>query len=232
MMRPTALMLTLVVTLPAAAQVALNPDGPGGGGGGEVIVDPGVDSSPRAVSLRVIDPGNGSLSRARIYDRRAGEGAWNPYGLPAWDAGGGAGLAVSHRYEYRAPGVQAFVRRPQWLVTRRGHAPVAGPDTVYNLIPDDVRGAPVADEVAVDDRYDPRLGLNPDPRLDMRVISGEGMRRGRSPMPALNEPMQSVPASIPRLRPRLRPAVEAVEPAATRPADDTPAPPVDAHAPH
>lgn len=235
-MRPLPLILALVLalTLPAVAQVALNPQEPGEAS----IVDPNVAGvSPHAVSLRVIDPGNALLARSRFFDRRPGESAWNPYNAPTLD---GAGLGISHRYVYRAPGVQAYVRRPQWLVTRRGAAPVAGPDTVYNLIPDD--GSDRGQEEVVDDRYDPRLGRSPDARVDLRVLSADDMLQGRRPWPKVNEPIRSVPASIPRYRQSrpneppvpapepaaTRPTTDDVPPAATQPADPPPAPPAPA----
>jgi len=153
---PVLILAALATAGPAAAQAA---------DAAPRAVDQTVeDLDPRAASLRVIDPGNAQFPTRSTIVENAHAARW---------AQANPGEAGPRRYEYRAPGVRALMRRPDYIVIdqagqlTRNAAPLvdggfrtqAPPDTVFSLTPD----APTP----LDPAY-----INPDwqdPRIDGRV---------------------------------------------------------------
>ncbi len=135
-------------------------------------VDQGVeDVDPRAVSFRVIDPGNAQYPTRSMIVERPHSAGWSQLGLPTLDEA--TGLPNTRRYEYRAPGVRAQMNRPDYLVIDQAgeralsRAPIMDgafselppPDTVFSLVPErpQSKDPAVTDPTWRDQRVDGRI---------------------------------------------------------------------------
>lgn len=146
-----AILMLLAVAWPALAQPASD---------GRAVDQTVEDTDPRAVSLRVVDPGNAQFPTRSAMVERAHAASW---------AEANPGVAGPRRYEYRAPGVRAYIRQGEYVVVNqagdrtRNAAPLldggfraeAPPDTIFSLTPD--APAPL-DPAAADPHWrDPRV---------------------------------------------------------------------------
>jgi len=162
------LLASLLLASAARAQAPVNDDRP---------IDQNVeDVDPRAVSFRVIDPGNAKYPTRSMIVERAHQASWSQLGLPALDQP--PGLPDTRKYEYRAPGVRARMDRPDYLVIDQTGEPAFNrvpmmdgafeelppPNTVFDLVPerpqsqDPARTDPDWRDPRVDGRIDRRLG--------------------------------------------------------------------------
>ena len=144
------------------------------------------DLDPLARSLRRVDPGNQRFSaRTRLLRRQPGR----PGAAPA-------GANAPRQYRFEAPGVQAWLRRPEYLVrsndygqdVARNRAPaqdgdfreIVPPDTVFDLRPDAPRpnaaparperpGRPGMSDNRINTRLDTRINGRVDTRTDQRL---------------------------------------------------------------
>lgn len=162
------------------AQMA-QPAPPGVTGTPGQVVDQAVqDLDPLATSLRRMNPGNALYNNdGRIYQLRP-PGPWTQAGLPALD--NLTGLNMPQQYIYRAPGVQAYMDRPDYLVrpgamsTRRRNVAPHGDGKFVEMIPAGVvfdlvprqPGAQVQPQAA-DDWVDHRIDGRIDNRIDGRI---------------------------------------------------------------
>lgn len=152
------------------------------------------DLDPRAVSQRWMDPGRASfMPGPMLYTEGFGPQGFDDgsagFGLPSVNPS--TGLAMSGRYRYEAPGVRAWMDRPDYLVRtgpgrydlnlapgRDGEAlQLIPPGTVFNLLPPDMVEAAAEPEVPAgeDHRIDGRI----DGRVDGRVRPFDVERRER-----------------------------------------------------
>ena len=139
------------------------------------------DLDPHAASQRWVDPAQAAFAPgAQLYlegfgPTGSGDNAAAGLGLPA--ANPHTGLTMAGQFRYQAPGVQAWMDRPDYLVQtgpggqyslnvsplREGAAlALIPPNTVFNLIPPDQLDSPAPAEL--DD-----AAAGPDHRLDRRV---------------------------------------------------------------
>lgn len=146
------------------------------------------DYDPRQVSLRRMEPGQGAFSRQTLFEPSR-PATWAAGGLPT--VGGQYGLSLPSNYIYRAPGINAMVVKPEYLVK-------IGPDPedvafnqipakddfyltlesagmVYNLIPQltEPQIAPMRDDW-IDTRVDGRLPAMDATSILMAPLRGDG----------------------------------------------------------
>ncbi len=143
------------------------------------------DLDPLGVSHRWIDPAQAAFSPgARLYREGYGAGGFgDPGSAPAPNPH--TGLMMSGQFRYEAPGVQAWMDRPDYLVRtgpggqfsynvaplREGSAlALIPPNTVFNLIPPDRldTGQSEPESPGPDHRIDRRLDHLIDARIDGR----------------------------------------------------------------
>lgn len=165
------------------------------------------DVDPLATSLRRVEPGNALYSdRIRIYEF----GPPSPLGMDrsSFQRDPATGLAMPQQYRYVAPGVQAWLNRPDYLVRtgpdRRdigfnvapyadgAFVEVVPPGTVFDLIPRPqilARPTPLAEETAFwpDQRLDARLDLRLNTRVDLRL----GAAPANAPLQPVPQPMNT-----------------------------------------
>ncbi len=146
------------------------------------------DYDPTQVSLRRMEPGIGVFARQTLYEPTR-PATWSAMGVPT--VGGEYGLALPSEYMYRAPGINAMVVKPEYLV-RTGPKPediaynkvpvaeehyltLASPGMVYNLIPqlNEPAVTPVSDGWQ-DTRVDGRLWAVPVATPTNTALRGDG----------------------------------------------------------
>ncbi|MFW6059366.1 MAG: hypothetical protein ACODAQ_04250 [Phycisphaeraceae bacterium] len=190
---PIAFAVAMLIAAPLHAQhqVEAPPDQP-------TLVqpaDPAVgDLDPLSHSLRRIEPGNAQFN-PHTPMHRVQPGApnlWQQLGRPSnqfLDQ-------RAHRYRYEAPGVSAWVRRPEYITRdREGFGPALNhtprrdgqhralipPDTIFDLTPPTPAPNATADDHWVDRRLNTRLDTRLDGRADDSVPQAQSPRRATMP---------------------------------------------------
>jgi len=156
---------------------------------GEPVDQTVGDLGPHDLSLRRVEPGLGAFSDATNLYRRFEPATWQQQDGAQSNT---SGLHLPQSYIYRAPGVRAYVDRPQYFTAQGRNVPVEqGPEddprfqqiitsnTVFDLIPGD--GSPVRPQQRDGSASQVRLnGIGEQHRIDGRVGGAvEGQVRGQ-----------------------------------------------------
>jgi len=114
------------------------------------------DLGPHITSFRQVEPGLGDFSARLDLYRRRGPARWQARGQSSRRKASGE-LGITQPFVYEAPGVRAFVDRPQYRTRQGENVPARGPvgnpsdrfkqhvgaNTVYDLIPRDHPQSPL-----------------------------------------------------------------------------------------
>ncbi len=202
------------------------------------------DMDPLSRSQRRVDPGNAKFSdRARIYrlQNRAAS-MWGQLGVPAMEQ---MNAQQAYRYRYEAPGVRAWLRRPEYLVGNKtgglalNQAPrkdgeyreLIPAGTVFDLIPDAPAAQRQTSPTPPSPWVDRRLSTQINTRIDGRIDNTPAAALGASTPTVLqhtNAPLHGSARALPMTpRPRFHHApssstaeAPAVEPDADATAED------------
>jgi hypothetical protein len=162
------------------------------------------DLGPRIKSRRKVEPGLGAFSnRTKLYRR------FDPVSWQKSEGAGGNGASPSPNmpqpYVYEAPGVRAYVDRPQYLSRQGSNRPVPGPvgndgrfaqkvsaNTVYDLIPRDHPASPLSSNKEPDSAAGRHQlnGIGERYRVDGRVSNQVNSRQAGRVAPSRDDRQQ------------------------------------------